>query len=205
MMARRRSYSPPSLDGWGPLSDRGRRSRSRGLGLPGVWFLAGAGLLLAVYAALLAYLIVTDPAPGLGGRSLAVVILATVAGATLIVRGNRQGGLAGFRTVAEYGVVALLVLLLIPVSSPPPATVDDGRDQPVALEQQDQDQAQPKRAGQLPPVIRQVVGTWRWLADRWREAGDAVDRQTRKETDQQQRERTRAAPPPTTNPGGNRR
>jgi hypothetical protein len=85
----------------------------------------------------------------------------------LCVRAERSGALALFRTVAEYGVVALLVVLLIPAAAPPPVEVDQGR--PAAVERDHQDQDQDR---QLPPGIRHAVGTWDWLADRWRQASE---------------------------------
>jgi hypothetical protein len=87
----------------------------------------------------------------------------------LCVRAERSGALALFRTVAEYGVVALLVVLLIPAAAPPPVEVDQGRPAAVERDHQDQDQDQGR---QLPPGIRHAVGTWDWLADRWRQASE---------------------------------
>jgi hypothetical protein len=116
-------------------------------------------------SALLAYLLATDPAPGLSGASLTALVLAAAVVVALCVRAERSGALALFRTVAEYGVVALLVVLLIPAAAPPPVEVDQGR--PAAVERDHQDQGR-----QLPPGIRHAVGTWDWLADRWRQASE---------------------------------
>jgi hypothetical protein len=129
--------------------------------------LAGAALAALVMSALLAYLLATDPAPGLSGASLTALVLAAAVVVALCVRAERSGALALFRTVAEYGVVALLVVLLIPAAAPPPVEVDQGR--PAAVERDHQDQDQDR---QLPPGIRHAVGTWDWLADRWRQASE---------------------------------
>jgi hypothetical protein len=155
---------PPAtgMAGWAPLAEPGHGRRHRGHSGGRFLALAGASLAAAAMAALLAYLLATDPAPGLSGRSLAVLTLAAVVVSLLLVRAERSGALALFRTLAEYGVVALLVLLLVP-AVPPPVDVD--QDRPAAVEQVDQDQA-----ATLPPGIRHVVGAGRWLADLWRQA-----------------------------------
>lgn len=158
-----RSYGS-GMAGWAPLADpppRRRRGGGRFLAL------AGAGLAALVMSALLAYLLATDPAPGLSGASLTALVLAAAVVVALCVRAERSGALALFRTVAEYGVVALLVVLLIPAAAPPPVEVDQGR--PAAVERDHQDQDQDR---QLPPGIRHAVGTWDWLADRWRQASE---------------------------------
>ena len=49
----------------------------------------------------------------------------------------------------------------------PPVEVDQGRPAAVERDHQDQDQGR-----QLPPGIRHAVGTWDWLADRWRQASE---------------------------------
>ena len=156
-----RSYGS-GMAGWAPLADpppRRRRGGGRFLAL------AGAGLAALVMSALLAYLLATDPAPGLSGASLTALVLAAAVVVVLCVRAERSGALALFRTVAEYGVVALLVVLLIPAAAPPPMEVDQAR--PAAVERDHQDQYR-----QLPPGIRHAVGTWDWLADRWRQASE---------------------------------
>jgi hypothetical protein len=158
-----RSYGS-GMAGWAPLADpppRRRRGGGRFLAL------AGAGLAALVMSALLAYLLATDPAPGLSGASLTALVLAAAVVVALCVRAERSGALALFRTVAEYGVVALLVVLLIPAAAPPPVEVDQGRPAAVERDHQDQDQGR-----QLPPGIRHAVGTWDWLADCWRQASE---------------------------------
>ena len=158
-----RSYGS-GMAGWAPLADpppRRRRGGGRFLAL------AGAGLAALVMSALLAYLLATDPAPGLSGASLTALVLAAAVVVVLCVRAERSGALALFRTVAEYGVVALLVVLLIPAAATPPVEVDQGRPAAVERDHQDQDQGR-----QLPPGIRHAVGTWDWLADRWRQASE---------------------------------
>jgi hypothetical protein len=157
-----RSYGS-GMAGWAPLADPPRRRRGGGRFLA----LAGAGLAALVMSALLAYLLATDPAPGLSGASLTALVLAAAVVVALCVRAERSGALALFRTVAEYGVVALLVVLLIPAAAPPPVEVDQGRPAAVERDHQDQDQGR-----QLPPGIRHAVGTWDWLADRWRQASE---------------------------------
>jgi hypothetical protein len=159
-----RSYGS-GMAGWAPLADPPRTRRRRGGGR--FLALAGAGLAALVMSALLAYLLATDPAPGLSGASLTALVLAAGVLVVLCVRAERSGALALFRTVAEYGVVALLVVLLIPAAAPPPVKVDQGR--PAAVERDHQDQDQDR---QLPPGIRHAVGTWDWLADRWRQASE---------------------------------
>jgi len=162
-----RSYGS-GMAGWAPLADpppRRRRGGGRFLAL------AGAGLAALVMSALLAYLLATDPAPGLSGASLTALVLAAAVVVVLCVRAERSGALALFRTVAEYGVVALLVVLLIPAAAPPPVEVDQGRPAAVERDHQDQDQDQ-DQGRQLPPGIRHAVGTWDWLADRWRQASE---------------------------------
>jgi hypothetical protein len=183
---------PPAtgMAGWAPLAEPGRGRRRLGHGGGRFLALAGASLAAAAMAALLAYLLATDPAPGLSGWSLAVLTLAAVVVSLLLVRAERSGALALFRTLAEYGIVALLVLLLIPAAAPPP--VDVGRDQPAAIERQDPARPRADQASQLPPGIRHVVGIWSWLADRWREADERIDRQTRERLDREQ-QRSRAA------------
>jgi hypothetical protein len=189
-----RSYGS-GMAGWASLADPPRRRGGRRGGR--FLALAGASLAALFMAALLAYLLATDPAPGLAGRSLLALTLAAAAVVVLGVRAERAGALALFRTMAEYGIVALLVLLLVPAAAPPP--VDVGRDQPAAIERQDQAQARPRadQASQLPPGIRHVVGIWSWLADRWREADERIDRQTRERLDREQ-QRSRAATTVTT-------
>jgi hypothetical protein len=155
-----RSYGS-GMAGWAPLADPPRPRRRRGGGR--FLALAGAGLAALVMSALLAYLLATDPAPGLSGASLTALVLAAAVVVALCVRAERSGALALFRTVAEYGVVALLVVLLIPAAAPPPVEVDQGR--PAAVERDHQDRP-------LPPGIRHAVGTWDWLADRWRQASE---------------------------------
>jgi hypothetical protein len=207
-----RSYGS-GMAGWTPLADPPRRRGGRRGGR--FLALAGASLAALFMAALLAYLLATDPAPGLSGRSLLALTLAAAAVVVLGVRAERAGALALFRTMAEYGIVALLVLLLVPAAAPPP--VDVGRDQPAAIARQDPARPRADQASQLPPGIRHVVGIWSWLADRWREADERIDRQTRERLDREQ-QRSRAAttvttlrrpaggPPPPDHPdqGGNR-
>jgi hypothetical protein len=161
-----RSYGS-GMAGWAPLADPPRTRRRRGGGR--FLALAGAGLAALVMSALLAYLLATDPAPGLSGASLTALVLAAAVVVALCVRAERSGALALFRTVAEYGVVALLVVLLIPAAAPPPMEVDQAR--PAAVERDHQNQAQ-DQGRQLPPGIRHAVGTWDWLADRWRQASE---------------------------------
>ena len=110
-----RSYGS-GMAGWAPLADPPRTRRRRG----GRRFLAlaGAGLAALVMSALLTYLLATDPAPGLSGASLTALVLAAAVVVVLCVRAERSGALALFRTVAEYGVVALLVVLLVPAAAP---------------------------------------------------------------------------------------
>ena len=145
-----RSYGS-GMAGWAPLADPPRTRRRRG----GRRFLAlaGAGLAALVMSALLAYLLATDPAPGLSGASLTALVLAAAVVVVLCVRAERSGALALFRTVAEYGVVALLVVLLIPAAAPPPVEVDQGRPAAVERDHQDQDQARAgssRRASAMP-------------------------------------------------------
>jgi hypothetical protein len=64
------------------------------------------------------------------------------------------------------------VLLATTATTPPPGVPAVGRDQPAAVERQHTDQA-----GQLPPGIRHVVGAGLWVAERWRQADAAIDRQ----------------------------
>ena len=110
-----RSYGS-GMAGWAPLADPPRTRRRRG----GRRFLAlaGAGLAALVMSALLTYLLATDPAPGLSGASLTALVLAAAVVVVPRVRAERSGALALFRTVAEYGVVALLVVLLVPAAAP---------------------------------------------------------------------------------------
>jgi hypothetical protein len=169
----------PELPGWAPLAGppaRGRRSY-RGGRFDGRWLLALAGIAAttALLAALVAYLLVTDPTAGLSTRSLLVLALAAAVVLVLVVRSNRAGARSVLRTLAEYvTVAALAVLLATTASAPPPGGQAPavGRDQPARIERQ-----HPGQASQLPPGISHVVGAGRWLAERWRQADAAIDRQ----------------------------
>jgi aryl carrier-like protein len=167
----------PELPGWAPLAGppaRGRRSY-RGGRFDGRWLLALAGIAAttALLAALVAYLLVTDPTAGLSTRSLLVLALAAVVVLVLVVRSNRAGARSVLRTLAEYvTVAALAVLLATTATTPPPGVPAVGRDQPDAVERQ-----QPDQVATLPPGIRHVVGAGLWVAERWRQADAAIDRQ----------------------------
>jgi predicted membrane-bound mannosyltransferase len=187
-------YMPESMPGWAPLADppgRGRRRYRRG---DGGWLLALLGIAAAAgpLSALLAYLLVTDPAAGLSVRSLLVLALAAAVVLVLVVRSSRAGAGSVLRTLAEYVTVALLAVLLVTTAgASPPAgqTPAVGRDRPAAVEQQ-----RPDQASQLPPGIRHAVGAWSWLRARWREADAAIDRQER------ERQRAASLPHPTGGP-----
>jgi len=179
----------PMLPGWTPLSEPTRQP-----GAPlGRWLWPST--VLAAFAAVVAYVLGTDPGPGLGNRSLAILVLAVVVLTILTIR-RRLGPLAVLCTLAEYLTVGMLAGLLVLAAIPVPADVD----QPARAEQDQpgpggrQAQQQPDRAATLPPVIRQVVGVGRWLAELWHRA----DQQTRADqpTSTTRGERSDAAPPP---------
>jgi hypothetical protein len=214
-MSRRSSrWLPPELPGWDRFEPP-RRSRPRSIGRGGWLLPLVAGCLIFLpFAALFAYLFVTDPTPGLSPRSWFTFGLAAAVGLVLVLRGYRQGQLPVWRTLTEYVAVAALAALVVTVPGPPPAATEapaiaveqPGRGpdrsqrqnrretQPAPVEHQDQDQDQ---AASLPPVLRQVVGAAQWLVELWQEA----DRRTPGQPTTTDRERPAgAAPPPI--PGG---
>jgi hypothetical protein len=170
------------LPGWAPLAEPPHRGRLRA-GTAARWLWPATAL--AAFAAVLAYVIGTDPGPGIGNRSLVTLALAVVVLVVLTVR-RSSGPLAVLRTLAEYATVALLAALLVTAVAPPPldqAPARTGR------------QARTEQAATLPPVIRQVVGVGGWLAELWRRAEQEADKRSQPPPTTRA-EQPRAAPPP---------
>jgi hypothetical protein len=145
------AHTRPSLP---PLEGRRLEGRHR---IGRLW----PAVALAALAALLAYLLATDPSPQLTHRSLVILGLAVVVLAVLTIRCT-AGPLALVRTLAEYAAVALLAALLVTVNGAPPPTSPAAR------------QARAEQAAVLPPVVREVVGGMGWLVDLWERAGREV-------------------------------
>jgi hypothetical protein len=118
-MARRQTM-PAFGAAWAPLTDQGR-GRSRGRSRFGVGRWLAVGIVAGLSAALLAYVIATDQAPGSGLsiRSWATLGLAAVALGVLVLR-HRWGWRELARTLAEYATVATLAGLLVLAAAPPP-------------------------------------------------------------------------------------
>jgi len=208
-MARRQTM-PAFGTAWAPLTDQGRgRSRGWGRSRFGVGRWLAVGIVAGLSAALLAYVIGTDQAPGAGLsiRSWATLGLAAVALGVLVLR-RRWGWRELARTLAEYATVTTLAGLLVLAAASPPVDQDQaraGQRQEARADQardrdrergQDRAQARPDRAASLPPVIRQVVGAGAWLAGLWRQANDRANATVDQDQDHDHGRPAGAAPPP---------
>jgi hypothetical protein len=153
-------YTQPMLPGWSPLA---QPTPPPTIGSLRRWLWPGT--VLAVFAALVAYVVETSPGPGISVRGVVTLALAVIVLAVLTLR-RRWGPLAVARTLAEYAVVAALAGLLVLAAAPSaPAERPAIERRPAAIEQ----------AATLPPVIRQAVGAGRWLHELWQRAGRQAD------------------------------
>jgi hypothetical protein len=154
-------HTQPMLPGWSPLAQPTPPPTIESL-RRWLW----PGTVLAVFAALVAYVVQTSPGPGISTQGLVTLVLAVIVLAVLTLR-RRWGPLAVARTLAEYAVVAALAGLLVLAAVPPaerPAT--------------ERSPAETEQAATLPPVIRQVVGAAGWLHELWQRAGRRADHRT---------------------------
>jgi hypothetical protein len=160
----------PMLPGWTPLQQPTTRLHGGGEVRRWLW----PGTVLAAFAAVTVYVVATSPGPGISVRGLVTLALAVIVLTVLTLR-RRWGLRAMASTLAEYAVVAALAGLLVLAAPPPTAERPAGERQP-----------RTEQASTLPPVIREAVGAWKWLAELWRRANAQADR--------------RSSPPTTTRP-----
>jgi hypothetical protein len=159
----------PMLPGWTTL----QQPATRPVGELRRWLWPATAL--AAFATVAAYVLATSPGPGISNRGLVTLALAVIVLTVLTLR-RRWGLRAMASTLAEYAVVATMAALLV-IAAPSPANQPTRADRPTRNE----------RSATLPPVIREVVGAWDWLAELWRRADPDAGR---------------TLPPSTTRPNG---
>jgi hypothetical protein len=182
-----------AFPGWTPLDDPGPLPLRAAGSLARWWWPITA---ISGFLAVVAYVLTNDPQPGLSNRDWLTVVLAAMVVATLSVRRSRGSGRAPLaRALAEYAVVALLAVLLMTAGGQPRPTerVEDRAGRHQATERPaDPRQPAEQPAGRRPPaehadagttdrrpgIVRVVTGTWGWLVELWRTAGELADRPT---------------------------
>jgi hypothetical protein len=179
-MTRRHALGWNQATGWGlpvaaePLPLRAAGSLGRWL-----WPITAVVSFLVVVGYVLGH---DDPGPGLSDRGLLALALAVVVLVVLTVRrAAGPGPLA--RTLAEYGLVALLAVLLATAGADqqPTSHGEDGGGRRQATERpadrrQATEQADADAADRRPGIVRVVTGVWGWLADLWHTASQQTDR-----------------------------
>jgi hypothetical protein len=168
----------PMLPGWTPLQQPTARPRGGELRR---WLWPATAL--AAYATVAAYVLATSPGPGISNRGLVTLALAVIILAVL-TRRRRWGLRAMASTLAEYAAVAALAALLV-IAAPSSADQPTRADRPTPVE----------RAPTLPPVIREAVGAWDWLAELWRRANPDASRTPPRTTQPKPPGEAMAAPP----------
>jgi hypothetical protein len=176
----------PMLPGWTPIQQPAPRA-SGGEVRRWLW----PATALATFATVVAYVLATSPGPGISNRGLITLVLAAIVLVVLTLR-RRWGLRVMAGTLAEYAAVATLAALLV-IAAPSPA------DQPTRANRP----AQAERAATLPPVIREAVGAWNWLAEQWRRADPDAGRTPPPSTTRPTTKgKAMAAPPRTPTPPG---
>jgi hypothetical protein len=180
-----------AFPGWTPLDDPGALPFRAARSLARWWWPISA---ITSFLTVVGYVLTYDPQPGLSNRGWLTVVLAAVVVVLLSIHRAARGGpprapLA--RAVAEYAVVALLVMLLATAGVPQPTQAPQdaaGREPPTEQPADRQRPGQnhdpsPERAtagaaDHRPGIVRVVTGVWGWLAELWHTAGELADRRS---------------------------
>jgi hypothetical protein len=179
--------------GWDPLPDPGPLPLRAAGSLRRWWWPISA---IVGFLAVVGYVFVHDPQPGLSNRGWLTITLAAVVVVLLTAHRASRGGpprapLA--RALAEYAVVALLAVLLVTAGAEqqPAERVQDGAglrqstERPADPRQPaEHDRRQPAEradtatADHRSGIVRVASGVWGWLAQLWHTAGELADRST---------------------------
>jgi hypothetical protein len=174
-----------TFPGWDLLADPGPLPVRAAGSLARWWWPISA---IVGFLAVVGYVFVHDPQPGLSNRGWLTITLAAVVVVLLTIHRAGRGGpprapLA--RALAEYAVVALLAALLVSAGGPQQpakrAEPDAGRRQVTERPtggSQPAEHAEAATADHQPWIVRVASGVWDWLAELWHTAGELADRST---------------------------